>query len=217
MIKKIIFFFIASIICSNCYAQYKIGDIYDKDGIKGIVVKVDDNGEHGLIMSLDKFSGKWYSDKKAKFLTDAFYENDGEKNMKVIERYLNENGLTWEKFPFFEWCKNKGNGWYAPALDEMNSIIKAMNGSVGKYSSSNMIAFNNIIIEHGGDSLYGNVELPLGGKMPYSLLTSTEANKGKIYIGAFFQTSPFGSPDAKAFEASKTHGKYLGSRAIHKF
>ncbi|MBP2692020.1 MAG: hypothetical protein J6B44_09395 [Muribaculaceae bacterium] len=215
--KHVLMIIIAILGCAVANAQYKVGDIYNNDGIKGIVVKVDNSGQHGLIMSLDKFSGKWYNDKKAKFLTDAFYEDDGEKNMAVIERYLSDNGQTWDKFPFFEWCRNKGAGWYAPALEEMNAIITAMNGSVGKYSVSNMEAFDKIIKDNGGESLYGNTKLPMGGNMPYSMLTSTEANKGKVYTGAFFQTSPFGTPDAKTFEMSKTHGKYLGSRAIHKF
>lgn len=215
--KQIVIFLIAFFICTVMKAQYKIGDIYNENGIKGIVVKVDNAGQHGIIMSLDKFSGKWYSDKKAKFLTDAFYEDDGEKNMAAIEKYLNENGLTWDKFPFFQWCRNKGEGWYAPASEEMETMIKAMNGSVGKYSASNMKAFDRIITENGGESLYGKTELPMGGKMPYTLWTSTECNKGRVYVGAFFQTSPYGTPDAKLFEGRKSHGRYLGSRAIHKF
>ncbi len=215
--KQVVIFLIAFFSCAAMKAQYKIGDIYNEGGLKGIVVRVDDKGLHGIIMSLDRFGGKWYLNKKAKFLTDAFYEDDGEKNMAVIERYITENGQTWEMFPFFQWCRNKGEGWYAPAREEMELIIVAMNGSVGKYSESNMKAFDRIITDNGGDSLYGNVDLPMGGKMPYTLLTSTEANKGKVCMGGFFQTSPFGTPDAKIFEGSKKHGRYLGSRAIHKF
>ena len=32
----------------------RIGDIYNRDGIKGVVVYVDNSGVHGLIMSLDE-------------------------------------------------------------------------------------------------------------------------------------------------------------------
>lgn len=215
--KQIVLFFIAFFFFTIMKAQYKIGDIYNEDGIKGIVVKVEDNGQHGIIMSLDKFDGKWYSNKKLKFLTDAFYENDGEKNMAVIENFITKNSLTWDEFPFFQWCRNKGEGWYAPAREEMEVIITAMNGSVGKYNEYNMKAFDRIIMDNGGESLYGKVELPMGGKMPYTLLTSTEGNKGKVCVAGFFQTSPYGTPDAKIFEMPKKHGRYLGSRAIHKF
>lgn len=198
-------------------AQYKIGDVYCVNGVKGIVVRTDSDGNHGLIMSLDKCSEKWCSDNKSKFLTDAFYEDDGEKNMKVIDNYIKENGKSWDLFPFLQWCKNKGDGWYAPAIEEMKSIITAMNGSVGTYNEYNCHKFDELLKANGGDSMYGNVELPMGGKMVYTMWTSTEANKGKVYAGAFFQTSPFGSPSAKVFEMKKTHANYLGSRAVHKF
>ena len=46
-------------------AQYKVGDFYENSGLKGIVVKADASGEHGLIMSLDRFKGEWCTDKKA--------------------------------------------------------------------------------------------------------------------------------------------------------
>lgn len=105
--KQVLMLIIALLGCTVANAQYKVGDIYNKDGLKGVVVKVDDSGQHGIIMSLDKFSGKWYNDKKAKFLTDAFYEDDGEKNMAVIERYLSDNGLSWDKFPFLSGAETR--------------------------------------------------------------------------------------------------------------
>ena len=66
------------------HAQYKIGDYYEKEGIKGIVVKVDTSGEHGLIMSLDRFKGEWCTDKKLNFETKAFHEDDGKKIWKLL-------------------------------------------------------------------------------------------------------------------------------------
>lgn len=94
MKKKLVLLF--SLLCAIYAKAYNVGDFYNKDGVKGVVVKVDASGEHGLIMSLDKFSGKWSSDKKAKFETNAFYEDDGEKNMKAIAKYLSESGKTWD-------------------------------------------------------------------------------------------------------------------------
>ena len=38
---------------------YKIGDVYDKGGVKGVVFYVDDSGEHGLLVSPSGFEGKW--------------------------------------------------------------------------------------------------------------------------------------------------------------
>ena len=108
--KQVVIFLIAFFSCAAMKAQYKIGDIYNEGGLKGIVVRVDDKGLHGIIMSLDRFGGKWYLNKKAKFLTDAFYEDDGEKNMAVIERYITDqytesdrNQQHW--FELFGYCQ----------------------------------------------------------------------------------------------------------------
>ena len=70
--KQVLMFIIAILGCTVADAQYKVGDIYNNDGLKGIVVKVDNSGLHGLIMSLDKFSGKWYNDKKLNSLLMHF-------------------------------------------------------------------------------------------------------------------------------------------------
>ena len=58
-------------------AQYKVGDYYEKDGLKGIVVRIDDSGNHGLIMSLEKSAKKWLDGGDEKFSTNAYFEDDG--------------------------------------------------------------------------------------------------------------------------------------------
>lgn len=198
-------------------AQYKVGDIYNQDGLKGLVVKVDESGQHGLIMSLDKFTGKWSSDKKAKFETNAFYEDDGEKNMKAVESYLAETGNTWDLFPYYEWCRNKGEGWYAPAIDEMKAIIATINGSVGKYDKDVYKKYDTILKNNGGDGLYGSVELPMGGKKPLTMLTSTEGNAGKVWFAGCKVSNPFSAPEMAMVEYKKNWAKNMGSRAVHKF
>lgn len=206
------------IISAQNNQQYKIGDYYDVNGIKGVIFKVDATGEHGLIVSLDKFKGKWSSDKKAKFETNAFFEDDGQKNMDAIAKFIEESGNSWSLFPYYEWCRNKGEGWYAPALDEMKDLIIAINGSIGKYVAENWRAFESVIVSHNGESLFGSVELPKGGKSPHTMFTSTEANKGKIYAFGIVQTSPFADPKVMFGELKKTTKVIdIRSRAIHKF
>ena len=39
--------------------RYAVGDIYDKDGVKGIVVVLYNGGLHGLVMSLDETCLAW--------------------------------------------------------------------------------------------------------------------------------------------------------------
>ena len=199
------------------HAQYKIGDYYEKEGIKGIVVKVDTSGEHGLIMSLDRFKGEWCTDKKLNFETKAFHEDDGQKNMEAIESYLNQFGLSWSLFPYFEWCRSKGKGWYAPALDELTSIIEAINGSVGTYQETSVAKLESTIQAHGGESLFGSVKWPAGGKVPYAIQSSTEGSKGKVFIAVFVQASPFGSPKVMIAEGKESLTRNMGSRAVYKF
>lgn len=215
--KQVLMLIIALFGCTVAYAQYKVGDIYDKDGLKGLVVKVDESGQHGLIMSLDKFTGKWSSDKNIKFETNAFFEDDGQKNMQAIETYITETGNSWSLFPFYEWCRNKGEGWYAPALEEMNYIFSTINGAVGNYDKNIYKKYDNLIKNNGGESLYGSVKLPMGGKMPLHMLTSTEGNAGKVYYGACIVSSPFATPRMGTYEFKKTFSKNMGSRAVHKF
>ena len=51
MKKNLVLLF--ALLCVIYAKAYNIGDFYNKNGIKGIVIKVDASGEHGLIMSLD--------------------------------------------------------------------------------------------------------------------------------------------------------------------
>ena len=217
--KKILLVLFTFIYALSASAGYKVGDLYNKDGVKGIVIKVDETGEHGLIMSLDHFNGEWSSDKKAKFETNTFHEDDGQKNMEAIENYIKETGNQWSLFPLFEWCRNKGEGWYIPALDELTLIYIAINGSDGSYVKSNVEKIDNIIKQNGGDSLYGKVELPTPTKekMPYHIYSSTEGSKGKVFIGSINCTSPYAAPKVIIGEVKKSWGRYTGSRAVRKF
>ncbi len=126
---------IASTLMLNAQT-YKIGDLYDVNGVKGIVFRVDDSGQHGLIMSLDDCGDSWcvtkLNKKDAKHEsiptdTEAFDENDGAKNMEVIEKYVNETGISWDYFPLMKWAKELGEGWYIPSKNELWDIIKFVN------------------------------------------------------------------------------------------
>ena len=91
---KSLFIAVTAMLCvmSANAKSYKQGDYYEENGLKGIVVRVDATGEHGLIMSLNICSKKWLDDSDDKLSTNCFYEDDGEKNMAVAEKYINENG-----------------------------------------------------------------------------------------------------------------------------
>lgn len=206
---------LCAVVCVN--AQNKVGDYYENGSTKGIVFKVDASGEHGLIVSLDKFSGAWCSDKKKRFETNAFHESDGEKNLESVAKYIEENKVNWSLFPYFEWCRNKGEGWYAPALDELKDLVIAMNGSLGTYNPDELYKFDAIMKSHNGEGILSKTDMPKGGKMPYSMHSSTEGSKGKVYAVGFVATSPFADPKVLFGEIKKSGTIGIGSRAIHKF
>lgn len=54
--KKLILIAMAIIAGLNAQAQYKIGDVIEKDGIKAVVIKVNGDGSHGLMLKLEKIS-----------------------------------------------------------------------------------------------------------------------------------------------------------------
>lgn len=80
----------------------KIGDIYNKDRLKGVVISVDNSGLHGLIISLDEAFLNWNeSDKWCKQLGEGWFmpsrldfesmkNND---NLNVIQNALIRNGM----------------------------------------------------------------------------------------------------------------------------
>ena len=207
-------------------AQYKVGDYYENGAVKGIVVKVDDSGAHGLIMSLDKCAKKWLDDKDEKFSTNAYYEDDGEKNMAVIEKYITENGKSWSMFPYFEWCRSHGEGWYAPAADELKDILNAINGGTGKYNAKYMKQITKTLKKHKGDGLIDSGYF--GTKQPHSMYSSTEGDAGMVFTLFFKQNissallggTPKGEFIVESMLKTQTGGKFAnayGSRAVRKF
>ena len=122
--KKIFVMMIVALmgaISSN--AQFKVGDIYNSNGLKGLVVDVDASGNHGLLLSLKECDKDWLADKSLEMETNAFYEDDGMKNMEAIAKYIAENNLSWDKFPLFAWARSLGEGWYIPSRNLMAAIV----------------------------------------------------------------------------------------------
>ena len=76
--RKNLILFVSAIILASCgttsqlptqsaSTTYAIGDFYNQNGLKGIVVKVDDSGKHGTIMSLESSKDAWISNNDLKF------------------------------------------------------------------------------------------------------------------------------------------------------
>ena len=162
---------------------YGIGDIYDKNGIKGVVVMLTDGGRHGLIMSLDEACLPWCNlhRKQQKRAMGASNRHDGMMNMLAIEKYIAENNLSWSNFPAFEWCRAKGEGWYLPSINEIWSAgTMFLGGSRVASNRKARKAFNDNIIVAGGT--------PLSGIMIYH--SSTEDKDARYALYSHMNSEP---------------------------
>lgn len=237
--KKLILTLLVALtgICAN--AQFKIGDIYNRDGLKGLVVDVDETGSHGLVLSLEESDKDWLSDKAHAMSTNAFFEEDGMKNMEAIETYVTDNNLSWDVFPLFAWARSLGEGWYIPSRAELNTIWKNLNGGnldFNKKANKLWKGYDKAVKKAGGDSFFCANASTMGFKMLAGMISSTEAEGGKVYTintekGKNLVNHPMGAPNVKIQEytlnkdAHRSEGDALGmkrvlhfdARAVHKF
>lgn len=180
---------------------YVVGDLYDKDGLRGLVCKVTDDGQHGLILSLDEIFLQWEAAKKSDLrLIGTSNRIDGSENMRIMEEYIVRNNLSWTDFPAFKWCRDKGEGWYFPAIDEMLQIGHNYNG--GTRIHANRIArslFNDTLVDAGGERM---------NRLVY-YFTSTEVDEKQAYTTHMALEPPY------IIEIPKS-GKFI-VRAVHKF
>ena len=109
--------------------EYEIGELYDRDGVKGVVCQLSEDKRHGLVISLDEIYLHWSEFRKPDLrVVGADNRTDGRDNMEKVARYIEANGLSWDDFPAFKWCRDKGEGWYLPAIDELLTIGHNYNG-----------------------------------------------------------------------------------------
>ena len=103
--------------------QYEIGEFYDQNGIRGVICQLSDDRQHGLVVSLDEIYLHWSEFRKPDLrLAGADNRTDGVANMEKVAQYIAANNLSWDDFPAFKWCRDKGEGWYLPAIDELLTI-----------------------------------------------------------------------------------------------
>lgn len=142
-------------IASNALQRYNIGDFYDVDGVKGVVCLLDETRTHGLILSLDEIYLHWSEFEKTDLRTvGADDVADGQANMEKVAAYIAANNGSWNDFPAFKWCRDKGEGWYLPAINELLTIGHNYNGgSRAKYDRQARNRFNDALKEHGGDRM----------------------------------------------------------------
>lgn len=163
--------------------QYAVGDYYERGEVRGIVFQIEDDGWHGTILSLDEVSLPWCAFAKADaVVTGAGDLKDGRANMETLARYIADRGLSWDDFPAFRWCRERGEGWYLPAIDEMLVVGHVYNGgSRARYDRKARNRFNDTLRTHGGKRM---------DRMVY-YFTSTEQDARHAYITHMDMEPPY--------------------------
>lgn len=141
----------------NYVIRYAIGQIYDHNGVRGIVCALNEERTHGLLLSLDEVMIDWSIFRKGDLRKiGADNRTDGEANMEAVARYIAENNLSWEHFPAFKWCRDKGEGWYLPSIDELLTIGHQYNGGSRAHNDRQArIRFNEALRDNGGERIDG--------------------------------------------------------------
>lgn len=180
---------------------YEIGEWYDRDGVQGIVCALNEDRTHGLILSLDEIYLHWSEyDKSDLRLVGADDTADGEANMEKVAAYIAANGASWDDFPAFKWCRDKGEGWYLPAINELLQIGNNFNGGTRtKFDRHARNRFNNALKEHGGERM---------DRLVY-YFSSTERNEKEACTSHMDLQPPY------LIDIPK-YNKFL-VRAVHKF
>ncbi|MBR0330239.1 MAG: DUF1566 domain-containing protein, partial [Alistipes sp.] len=104
------------------YGVYQVGDYYDDGTKQGVVFEVDESGRHGKIVGLNEVRRQCCTSEeyKRKVKTGATDSDEGRNNQVRIQ-YI----AGWRsKYPAFAWCANQGEGWYLPAVEELDTIYK---------------------------------------------------------------------------------------------
>ena len=120
---------VALLLCGGAYLythiqkspkRYKVGDYYNVNGKEGVVFEVWNDGLNGKIVSLDQTSLPWctYEQFKKNIEIGASSETDGYINTLFI---INREDC--KEYPAFVWCREHGDEWYMPAIEELKLLI----------------------------------------------------------------------------------------------
>ena len=181
--------------------QYEIGELYDQNGIRGVICQLSDDRQHGLVVSLDEIYLHWSEFRKPDLrVIGTDNRSDGSVNMEKVAAYIAENNLSWDDFPAFKWCREKGEGWYLPAIDELLNIGHNYSGGTRVQSSRQARnRFNNALKNNGGKRM---------DRLVY-YFSSTEKDEKSAF------TSHMGIEPPYVVEIPKYNNFLV--RAVHKF
>lgn len=196
---------------------YKLLDLYDEDGVRGIVIEIADGGYHGKILSLDEILCKSYVGESKSFpLENNVWDSEnGEENQAKFLNSLKQSECTLDDFPAYQWCISKGYGWYLPSKEELMQLKALINKGENKQEmKSNIELFNNKLIEYNAEAIM-TVQKAI---MNFCLCTSSsqDIKKDNVYVWYVPLFKNKYMDDPKVYKVGK---KMLEAyvRAMHRF
>ena len=145
---------------------FAVGEVtgYD-EASNSFVTNVDGiNAYRGRIVANASLGSELWSETKSKgkaSLIGASNRYDGLENLKTVEAFARDNGETLDLYPAFKVCKDLGENWYFPALNEIRWIVLHKEGlglEMGtlSYGSSTEISVkdNGGVTNSGSDSSF---------------------------------------------------------------
>ena len=107
----------------------KLGTLYSENGVSGVIFWVDENQTNaGKIVSGAGTQVKWGTASTYTWAPDIDTDN-GAANHEYV---LNVEGSSAEAYPAVYYCKNLGDGWRLPTVNELNTLVKTYFGIAGE-------------------------------------------------------------------------------------
>jgi hypothetical protein len=100
--------------------NFTVGNLYNKDGMTGIIYWVSDDDTYARIISLTESDATWGT---LGTTVGAKSSSDGESNLNAVKAV----DATLENYPAFKNCVSLGDGWYLPSANELTKIASLFN------------------------------------------------------------------------------------------
>lgn len=193
---------------------YKLFDLYDENGVRGIVIEISDGGYHGKIISLDETKCAFMNNGSLVDMELGLNDKyDGRENMKRVFAYLDKSKLlTIDNFPAIQWCMKQGKGWYLPAHEEMARLFWTY------FLKDNSLDWLNNALE-----TYGGKKIKAGEYEPYATSTEAGTSTATSGYGLFSETVEYVRMYATWFHESDDGENCISRyivirvRAFHRF
>ncbi len=164
---------------------YKLFDFYNRKGIQGIVVDVDETGQHGWIVSLDEVKLEWCTAPMGTYWPASESKTDAAVNLKGVLAV----DPTLKAFPAMKWCNDKNKdgimGWEMPASNTLEMFASCLfkenqQQTVGRFNE----AIRNCPVDA---TLKSEIKINWGDLFTKNYyLSSTLSATGRVRVGGFY-------------------------------